>query len=103
MIDIKVTRTFKGLTIEFKNLSSKPLFQELNTGFLFLQLEDSIYQNSNKTIRDLIPLHYTFLNNHFDLDPQQVVELDAWFNQPAEVLLKYLGEEYEEFIAQKIY
>jgi hypothetical protein len=94
MIEIKVTKTFKGLTVEFKNLLSRPLFQELNTGFLFLQLEDSIYKKSDKKIRDLIPLHYKFLNNHYDLNKQQVAELDEWFNQPAEELLKYLGDEY---------
>ena len=98
MIEIKVTKTFKGLTVEFKNLSSKPLFQELNTGFLFLQLEDSIYKKSNKKIRDLIPLHYTFLNNHYNLNPEQVAELDDWFNQPAEELLKYLGDDYFDLI-----
>ena len=38
MIEIKVTKTFKGLTVEFKNLSRKPLFQELNTGFLFITI-----------------------------------------------------------------
>ena len=98
MIDIKVTKTFKGLTVEFKNLSSKPLFQELNTGFLLLQLEDSIYKKSDKKIRDLIPLHYTFFNNHYNLNPQQVAELEDWFNQPAEELLKYLGDDYFDFI-----
>ncbi|WP_048190755.1 hypothetical protein [Methanobacterium sp. SMA-27] len=98
MIDIKVTKTFKGLTVEFKKLSSKPLFQELNTGFLLLQLEDPIYKKSDKKIRDLIPLHYTFLNNHYNLNPQQVAELEDWFNQPAEELLKYLGDDYFDFI-----
>ena len=93
MIDIKVRRTPKGLRIEFINLLNKPLPQDLNVEFIMLQLEDPIFKNSNKTIRDLIPLHYQFLTNHYDLNPQQLVYLDDWFNQPVEVLLKYLDED----------
>jgi hypothetical protein len=98
MIKINVRRTVKGLIIEFINLSSKPLLQELNTDFILSQLEDPIFVNSNKTIRDLIPLHYTFLNNHYDLNPQQIEELDNWFNQPVEELIKNLDEESLEII-----
>jgi len=98
MIDIKVTRTPKGLRIGFINLLTKPLFQELNTEFILAQLEDPIFLKSNKTIRDLIPLHYTFLNNHYDLDPQQIVEMDNWFNQPVDELIKYLDEESLEIV-----
>jgi hypothetical protein len=98
MIEIKVKLTAKGLRIEFKNLSTKPLFQDLNTDFILSQLEDPIFLKSNKTIRDLIPLHYTFLNNHYNLSPQQVVELDNWFNQPVEELIKNLDEESLEIV-----
>jgi hypothetical protein len=98
MIEIKVKLTAKGLRIEFKNLSTKPLFQDLNTDFILSQLEDPIFLRSNKTIRDLIPLHYTFLNNHYNLSPQQVVELDNWFNQPVEELIKNLDEESLEIV-----
>jgi hypothetical protein len=98
MIEIKVKLTAKGLRIEFKNLSTKPLFQDLNTDFILSQLEDPIFLRSNKTIRDLIPLHYTFLNNHYNLSPQQVVELDNWFNQPVEKLIKNLDEESLEIV-----
>jgi hypothetical protein len=98
MIEIKVKLTAKGLRIEFKNLSTKPLFQDLNTDFILSQLEDPIFLRSNKTIRDLIPLHYTFLNNHYNLSPQQVVELGNWFNQPVEELIKNLDEESLEIV-----
>ena len=98
MINIKVTNTFKGLTIEFINLLKTPLSQEINIEFILLQLEDPTFKKSNKTIRDLIPLHYTYLNNHYNLKPQQVAELDTWFNQPVEELLKYLGEEHSDLI-----
>lgn len=77
----------------------KPLSQELNTGSILLQLEDPIYKESDKTIRDLMPLIYTFLNNHYNFNPQQVEELDNWFNQPVEELLKYLGDEYSDLIS----
>ena len=93
MINIEVRKTPKGLRIEFINLLSKPLAQDLNIEFIMLQLDDSIFKNSNKTIRDLIPLHYKFITNHYDLKPQQLAELDDWFNQPVEVLLKYLEED----------
>lgn len=93
MINIKVTNTFKGLTIEFINLLKTPLSQEINIEFILLQLEDPTFKKSNKTIRDLIPLHYKFITNHYDLKPQQLAELDDWFNQPVEVLLKYLEED----------
>lgn len=98
MIKIKVTNTFKGLTIEFINLLNTPLSQELNIEFILLQLEDPTFKKSNKTIRDLIPLHYTYLNHHYNLNPQQVAELDNWFNQPVEELLKYLSEEHSDLI-----
>ena len=98
MIEIKVKLTAKGLRVEFINLSAKPLFQDLNTDFILSQLEDPFFLESNKTIRDLIPLHYKFLNNHYDLSPQQVVELDNWFNQPVEELIKYLDEESLEIV-----
>ena len=93
MINIEVRKTPKGLRIEFINLLSKPIAQDLNIEFIMLQLDDSIFKNSNKTIRDLIPLHYKFITNHYDLKPQQLAELDDWFDQPAEVLLKYLEED----------
>ncbi len=93
MINIEVRKIPKGLRIEFINLLSKPLAQDLNIEFIMLQLDDSIFKNSNKTIRDLIPLHYKFITNHYDLKPQQLAELDDWFNQPVEVLLKYLEED----------
>jgi len=98
MIDIRVTTTPKGLRIEFINLSAKPLFQELNTDFILSQLEDPIFLKSKKTIKDLIPLHYTFLNNHYDLNQQQTVDLDNWFNQVVDELLKYLDEESLEIV-----
>jgi len=98
MIDIRVTTTPKGLRIEFINLSAKPLFQELNTDFILSQLEDPIFLKSKKTIKDLIPLHYTFLNNHYDLNQQQTVDLDNWFNQAVDELLKYLDEESLEIV-----
>jgi hypothetical protein len=98
MIDIKIRTTAKGLRIEFINLSTKPLFQELNTEFILSQLEDPLFVESDKTIRDLIPLHYTFLNNHYDLTPQQTAELDKWFNQPVEELIKNLDEESLEIV-----
>jgi hypothetical protein len=98
MIDIRVTTTPKGLRIEFINLSVKPLFQELNTDFILSQLEDPIFLKSKKTIKDLIPLHYTFLNNHYDLNQQQTVDLDNWFNQAVDELLKYLDEESLEIV-----
>jgi len=93
VINIEVRKIPKGLRIEFINLLSKPLAQDLNIEFIMLQLDDSIFKNSNKTIRDLIPLHYKFITNHYDLKPQQLAELDDWFNQPVEVLLKYLEED----------
>ena len=93
MIDIKVRTTAKGLRLEFINLTKKPLFQDLNTEFILSQLEDPIFLKSDKTIHDLIPLHYTFLNNHYDLTPNQTTELDNWFNQPVEELIKNLDEE----------
>ena len=92
MLNVKVTKTFKGLTIEFIDLLDKPLSQKLNTGSILLQMEDPIYKKSNKTIRDLVPLLYTYLNNHYNLNPQQVAELDDWFDQPVKELLKYLGD-----------
>ncbi len=98
MLNVKVTKTFKGLTIEFIDLLDKSLSQELNTDSILLQLEDPIYKESNKTIRDLMPLIYTYLNNHYNLTPQQVAELDKWFNQPVEELLKYLGDEYSDLV-----
>jgi hypothetical protein len=97
-MNVKVTKTFKGLTIEFIDLLDKPLSQELNTGSILLQLEDPYYKESNKTIRDLMPLYYTFLNNHYNLNPKQVAELDDWFNQPVDELLKYFGDELEDLI-----
>ena len=93
MINIEVRKTPKGLRIEFINLLKKPLPQYLNIEFIMLQLEDPTFKNSKKTIRDLIPLHYKFLTNHYDLKPQQLTELDDWFNQPVEILLKYLDED----------
>ena len=93
MINIEVIKTPKGLRIDFINLSNKPLPQYLNIEFIMLQLEDPTFTNSKKTIRDLIPLHYKFLTNHYDLKPQELTELKDWFNQPAEVLLKYLDED----------
>lgn len=98
MIEIKVKTTPKGLRLEFINLSSKPLHQDLNTDFILSQLEDPIFIKSNKTIRDLIPLHYTFLNNHYDLNAQQIAELDDWFNMPADELIKNLDEESLEIV-----
>lgn len=98
MIDIRVTTTPRGLRLEFINLSAKPLFQDLNTEFILSQLEDPIFIKSNKAIKDLIPLHYTFLNNHYDLNSEQTVELDKWFNQPVEKLIKYLDEESLEIV-----
>jgi hypothetical protein len=98
MIDIRVRTTPKGLRIEFINLSSKPLLQDLNTDFILSQLEDPIFLKSNKTIKDLIPLHYTFLNNRYDLNQQQVDDIDNWFNQPVDELLKYLDEEALELV-----
>ena len=80
MIDIRVRTTPKGLRMEFINLSAKPLLQDLNTDFILSQLEDPIFLKSNKTIKDLIPLHYTFLNNHYDLNQEQVNDLDNWLN-----------------------
>ena len=65
MINIEVRKIPKGLRIEFINLLSKPLAQDLNIEFIMLQLDDSIFKNSNKTIRDLIPLHYKFITNHY--------------------------------------
>ena len=47
-----------------------------------------------------MPLIYTFLVKHYKLNPQQVAELDDWFNQPAEELLKYLGDEYSDLISE---
>lgn len=93
MINIEVIKTPKGLRIDFINLSNKPLPQYLNIEFIMLQLEDPTFTNSKKTIRDLIPLHYKFLTNHYDLEPHELTELNDWFNQPAEVLLKYLDED----------
>ena len=98
MIDIRVRTTPKGLRIEFINLSSKPLLQDLNTDFILSQLEDPIFLKSNKTIKDLIPLHYTFLNNHYDLNQEQVNDIDNWFKQPVDELLKYLDEEALELV-----
>jgi hypothetical protein len=98
MIDIRIARTPKGLRIEFINLTAKPLIQELNTDFILSQLEDPIFLKSTKTIRDLIPLHYTFLNNHFDLTPVQTVELDNWFNLSVDEVLKHLDEESLEIV-----
>jgi hypothetical protein len=98
MIDIRVRTTPKGLRMEFINLSAKPLLQDLNTDFILSQLEDPIFLKSNKTIKDLIPLHYTFLNNHYDLNQEQVNDLDNWFNQPVDELLKYLDEESLELV-----
>ena len=98
MIDIKVATTPKGLRIEFINLSAKPLFQDLNTDFILSQLEDPIFLKSKKTIKDLIPLHYTFLNNHYDLNQQQTADLDKWFDKPVDELLKYLDEEALELV-----
>ena len=99
-MNVKVTKTFKGLTIEFIDLIDKPISQELNTGSIQVILEDPFYKESNKTIRDLMPLIYTFLIKHYNLNPQQVAELDDWFNQPAEELLKYLGDEYSDLISE---
>ena len=98
MIDIRIARTPKGLRIEFINLTSRPLIQELNTDFILSQLEDPFFLKSNKTIRDLIPLHYTFLNNHYDLTPEQTVELDNWFNLSVDEVLKHLDEESLEIV-----
>ena len=98
MIDIRIARTPKGLRIEFINLTTKPLIQELNTDFILSQLEDPIFLKSNKTIRDLIPLHYTFLNNHYDLTPEQTVELDNWFNLSVDEVIKNLDEESLEIV-----
>jgi hypothetical protein len=98
MIDIRVRTTPKGLRMEFINLSAKPLLQDLNTDFILSQLEDPIFLKSNKTIKDLIPLHYTFLNNHYDLNQEQVNDLDNWFKQPVDELLKYLDEESLELV-----
>ncbi len=100
MMNVKVTKTFKGLTIEFIDLIDKPISQELNTGSIQVILEDPFYKESKKTIRDLMPLIYTFLIKHYKLNPQQVAELDDWFNQPAEELLKYLGDEYSDLISE---
>ena len=93
MINIEVLKTPKGLRIDFINLTNKTLPQYLNIEFIMLQLEDPTFTNSKKTIRDLIPLHYKFLTNHYDLKPQELTELNDWFNQPVEVLLKYLDED----------
>ncbi len=93
MINIKIRKTPKGLRIEFINILKKPLPQDLNVEFIMLQLEDPIFKNSNKTIRDLIPLHYKFLTNHYDLNPQQLTDLNNWFDLPVEELLKYLDED----------
>jgi hypothetical protein len=101
MLNVRVRKTFKGLTIEFIDLLDKPLFQEINTAFIELQLEDAIYKDSEKKIRDLIPLHYTFLNNHYDLSPQKTADLEEWFNQQVEELLKNLGEEEFEELMNK--
>lgn len=98
MIDIRIARTPKGLRIEFINLTTKPLIQELNTDFILSQLEDPIFLKSNKTIRDLIPLHYTFLNNHYDLTPEKTVELDNWFNLSVDEIIKHLDEESLEIV-----
>ena len=98
MIDIRVRTTPKGLRMEFINLSAKPLLQDLNADFILSQLEDPIFLKSNKTIKDLIPLHYTFLNNHYDLNQEQVDDLDNWFNKPVDELLKYLDEESLELV-----
>jgi len=98
MIDIRVRTTPKGLRMEFINLSAKPLLQDLNTDFILSQLEDPIFLKSNKTIKDLIPLHYTFLNNHYDLNQEQVNDIDNWFKQPVDELLKYLDEESLELV-----
>ena len=98
MIEIRIAATPKGLRMEFINLSAKPLIQELNSDFILTQLEDPIFLKSNKTIRDLIPLHYTFFNNHYNLTPEQVVDLDNWFNLPVDELIKYLDEESLEIV-----
>ena len=98
MIDIRVRTTPKGLRMEFINLSAKPLLQDLNTDFILSQLEDPIFLKSNKTIKDLIPLNYTFLNNHYDLNQEQVNDIDNWFKQPVDELLKYLDEESLELV-----
>ena len=100
MMNVKVTKTFKGLTIEFIDLIDKPISQELNTGSIQVILEDPFYKESKKTIRDLMPLIYTFLIKHYNLNSQQVAELDDWFSQPAEELLKYLGDEYSDLISE---
>jgi hypothetical protein len=100
-MNVKVTKTFKGLTIEFIDLIDKPISQELNTGSIQVILEDPFYKESNKTIRDLMPLVYTFLIKYYNLNPQKVAELDDWFNQPAEELLKYLGDEYSDLISEE--
>jgi hypothetical protein len=98
MIEVKVNSTEKGLEIEFINLLNKPLLQYINTEFILLQLDDRIYKESKKTIRDLLHLHYQYLNNHFDLEPQQKIELDNWFNKPVDELLKHLDDESLELI-----
>lgn len=100
MMNVKVIKTFKGLTIEFMDLIDKPISQELNTGSIQVILEDPFYKESKKTIRDLMPLIYIFLIKHYNLNSQQVAELDDWFNQPAEELLKYLGDEYADLISE---
>ncbi len=98
MIDINVKSTAKGLRIEFINLTNKPLFQDLNTDFILSQLEDPIFLESKKTIHDLIPLHYTFLNNHYNLNPEQVADLDNWFSKPVDELINNLDEESLEIV-----
>ena len=100
-MNVKVTKTFKGLTIEFIDLIDKPISQELNTGSIQVILEDPFYKENKKTIRDLMHLIYTFLIKHYNLNSQQVAELDDWFNQPAEELLKYLGDEYSDLISEE--
>ena len=90
MIEIKRSKT--GLEIEFINLVNKPVLIKLDNEFIQKRLREPDFKGSNRTILDLIPKHYSYINNLDVLNQRQLNELDNWFNQPVEELLKHLDD-----------